>query len=155
MTRPSKTSMLLFLSFICIFQNVLDSVKLCHLYLAPMMISGQSNKLILYVFHYQTPCTLSNAYICQSKDHSRDRSFSSSSEMLKFLFPLLLVNNLSLLSWHPDIFHPFIFTFLPIAARVKAKFLFQIMYIPSLKWQCYKVKWQVVLKLSSFYYFLP
>ena len=39
----------------CIFQNVPDSVKFCHPSLSSMMLFGLSNKLILFVFHYQTP----------------------------------------------------------------------------------------------------
>ena len=58
LTRPFKTWMLLFLSLTYIYQNVPDSVKFCHLSLAPMMLFGHSNKLLLYVFHYQTPCML-------------------------------------------------------------------------------------------------
>jgi hypothetical protein len=57
LTRPSITLLLLFLSLTYIYQNGLDSVKFCHLSLAPLMIFGLSKKLILYVFHYQTPCT--------------------------------------------------------------------------------------------------
>ena len=40
----------------CIYQNGPDSVKFCHLSLAPMMLFGLSNKIILFVDHYQTPC---------------------------------------------------------------------------------------------------
>ena len=63
LTRPFKTSMLLFFSLTCICQNVPDSVKFCHISLAPIMLFGLSNKCILYVYHYQTPCTICFSYI--------------------------------------------------------------------------------------------
>ena len=50
-----------FLSCTCNCQNGPDSLKFCHLPLASMMLFGLSNKLILFAYHYQTPCR------CQKK----------------------------------------------------------------------------------------
>ena len=58
---PSKTSMVHFLSLTCICQNVPDSVKFLHLSFALMMLFGLSNKRILYICNYQTPCRINNS----------------------------------------------------------------------------------------------
>ena len=55
-TRAFKIVMLLFLSLTCNFQNGPNSVKFWHLPLAPKMLFDLSNKPILYICHYQTPC---------------------------------------------------------------------------------------------------
>jgi hypothetical protein len=45
-----------FLSLTCICHNGPASVKFCHLSFTPILLFGLSNKLILFVFHYQRPC---------------------------------------------------------------------------------------------------
>ena len=55
----------LFLSMTCNYQNGPDSVKFCHLPLAPMMLFGLSNKLILLIDHYQTPCSFILFPLCR------------------------------------------------------------------------------------------
>ena len=68
-------------------QNGPDSVKLCHLSLAPMMLFGLSNKLILYIYHYQTPCS----YILLSQRYSHNYTWTCDHYSMYLIITLVAI----------------------------------------------------------------